>query len=608
MIEEAVKGVNLMQEEPNSSTPSPVQHLKSPPGRRASITSQPSQSSSFLATASPVESWRDRPLAPTFDAKHREARQEVPPPTAAFATSELSAVERIASIADSSNDDLEIVDFTDMDKFVGITEPLETVEETVQDGRASRPIRPSASDFFEEPVTDISTLSTKKADYGAWRKRVEVNNLSTTSPETTKISQLPSVPPSEISVHQKGDTSMPETPVKEFQRHDNHTVPSPSYSSQKTPLRTQFREAPMSALDDTMSRIKGVLNGMQIQDGLPKVVLPKGADQVDSTYGVKLPKERWVPPALRARHPQDFDHPRESFLVTVEYFPLSTVQTAPAVQLPLISKRSNSIPKPRLNAFHRLPHDRGLSILSFDPPVPGLSWKSPLINDILFRGSPATVKGKFKYTVVLPNRGNWKNRTLPSPKVSGAFGRPTGADGASSWRKPVIATKANITVPIMESSLESGLDTWSRSPLPEVNGLPTVIVPKPTESSPSKSDEGSVIRRRAHPKMPEGSSVAFMRDSRIDVVTGSPKTLVNFIVRSELEELDSQDPANTLEFPLAVSSKVAPSPFATKQELQVENFETPADIVAPLTKGNSNSSMPENVDPKDATVRTPIFI
>ncbi|KAF9535525.1 hypothetical protein CPB83DRAFT_841918 [Crepidotus variabilis] len=585
MIEEAVKGVNLQQDPPQPTVSSAIPPVQLPI-RRPSISARQVHAPVAPTPASRAESWRGRqvPQSPST-IKRAELREPASIPSSTFASLAPSAVEQVASIADATNDELEIVDFTEMGKFVGVVAGTEKDEDIAKEApplvNLARPARPSASDFFEETAAERdSALSlAKKADYGAWRKKVEVSDTVNAPSESKKVLEPAVTTFSEGSTPPKEDITHftpPETPLTKDSPRQDHSPgqilqASTSFTSQRTPIRSQFKEAPMSALDDTMSRIKGALSGMQIHETMPKVVLPHAPNIAEGQHhfiSLKAPRERWLPQALRAQAFDEYKLPRESFLVTIEDLSLSPPPIAPSVKLPSVSRRLEPVPKPQLIAFHRFAHDRGLTILS----LPGLSLKSLLVNDVLFRGPPASIKGRSKYFVLLPGYRNPKTRAaLPSPKINGAFGRPTAADGVSSWRKPVKPD------PIEESPFEVELNTLSRSPPPE-NTPPqaaVISVPRSSETSPSKSDGSAAIRRRSQPKMPEGSSVAFRRDSKIDVVMGSPKVLVNFIVGSELEESARPTIPGMSEPGVITASRVIHSPLVPKPELNQDTSKTP---------------------------------
>jgi hypothetical protein len=218
-----------------------------------------------------------------------------------------------------------------------------------------------------------------------------------------------------------------------------------------------------------------------------------------------------------------------------------------------------------------------------------------LLNDVLFR----TFKANFKYRVVIPKHRGLRAANPTKFNMAGAFGRPNVADGVTSWRKP-----AQLVSPQLrhdESVLETGLDTTTGSPPPEGKDSVNVIasIPKPSESSSAKSDGIAPVRTR-QPKMPEGSAVAFRRDSRIDFVEGSPRPLVNFIMGSELEDSWSQTPT-VAEPGVITTSRVVHSPLVTKVELKHEPSKPQSNGSLVSQAGSSKEQMlPSTVDGKSS--------
>ncbi len=130
-----------------------------------------------------------------------------------------------------------------------------------------------------------------------------------------------------------------------------------------------IRRQAMSALDDAMLRIKGVLVGMHAQEP-PKDVIPSNPPSQEvpparaphviqvslpQTPARSLARDRWVPPALRPRRFDEHDEPRENFLFTVPHLPHSP-DAQPSVKLPAVSYRVEFIPKRLLQAFARPPY------------------------------------------------------------------------------------------------------------------------------------------------------------------------------------------------------------------------------------------------------------
>ncbi|KAH6917543.1 hypothetical protein BKA70DRAFT_1252485 [Coprinopsis sp. MPI-PUGE-AT-0042] len=281
-----------------------------------------------------------------------------------------------------------------------------------------------------------------------------------------------------------------------------------------------------------MSRIKGAMK----MDGPKEPVQGDGPAPMKSSLK-PIQRDRWVPPALRPKTVNFVDEEHhEVFAVTAEepsFSPLPS-DSQPSVSLPKISTRRDFVNRKQLLAFTRAPLAPRYDILSFDPPVEGMRRDFNL-NFILFR-RPPIVKGQIKPRVCIPR---WRGPRVYAPgklNGTGSFSKATVADGVSSWRKPAVSPAAEEAC--AGPSFDTGLETQSRSPPPELVIPPstTASTSKPSEPTPTKSEGSSVLRPRSQPKMPAGSAVAFRRDSRIDVADENIKPSVNFIVSDELEE------------------------------------------------------------------------
>jgi serine/arginine repetitive matrix protein 2 len=540
--------------------------------RRTSLLS--SHSAPLSASIPPVsatplasDSWRVKSNPPP---QHQQQQQIQSRASAAptFIAPPPSALEQVESIADGAQDDLEVVDFSDMGKFVGASEVVEAISDPspavkINAGVLSRLNRPVASDFFDDEPS-LSGNNAKESAFGVRRKtpqdstpldgkadvieHSDVSSQVVLQQDNDKGSEDQSVfLDGSFSTDTTSITSMASTkePLSHVdQEHGGQFVNVPlNLNSQRTPRNQGFyKEAAMSALDDAMSRIKGALVGMQVNEvpkDLPQTGLPDQESRATSTTTpLGAPKERWLPPALRPRNFDQGDEPQEVFLVTVVE-PLR--QTPPTgsplvVRFPSVSRLPmESISKKQLHLFSRFPLPPRLDILSFDPPIHDISRKDLSVNSVLFRTPQLGYKGKFRYEVVLP-RSRGPKVPIPTSKLPGvgAFGRPTISDDAITWRKTASSspTKAEENM-----SLTTGLSTMSHSPAPPdpPTEVSSTSMPKPNGDLSVKSDS-TPVRSRSQPKMPVGSAVAFYRDSRIDVVEAAPKPLVNFIVGSELEQ------------------------------------------------------------------------
>lgn len=530
-------------------------------------------------------------------------RQAHPRPRAPSFPPAPSALAEIRALAEDPEAELEVVDFSDMGKFLGVPEDVvkETPAETKPSSLPPRPTRAVASDFFDDdqPLTQAAgTTIAPKDQHDSSSLPVspavqEHVNGHSALPRTHAAQENPSVPDLEHTSSSKEAVSVGD---------HGQTVIVPSSSSQsasqKTPRnQTFYKEAAMSALDDVMSRIKGALDVMHEKDthsSEPEIPATRSSLAVPGPSLAKPSpqKERWVPPALRSR---DSDiEPREVFLTTCGERPRSPkpAWNTFTVRIPKVnSKPLEPLNKKQLFQLNKFLPVRW-DILSFDPPVEGMSRRDFSVNDVLFR-KPG-YKGKNKYRVALPRtprgvptgpRVNIPPQSPTNSKVNGvgAFGRPTVADGASTWRKqPMSSAKPDLVVS------KSGLDTTSRSPPPEISSTPNDTSIPPLDLSASTKDDLSAAsaRSKPQPKMPLGSAVAYYRDSRVVEVAPAPNTLVSFIVTSELEESSS-----SLQAPPATKQQSAAAASASLSSLRLNEF-TPS--------GSKQSSIGNGVKPSSA--------
>lgn len=418
--------------------------------------------------------------------------------------------------------DLEVVDFTNMGKFVGDEETkgevavaVETEEaETEEKQEVTSPkVRPTASDFFE----DSKATGPSKGD-NVWRRKTSVNVTS----EGEERSRVVSVTKDEAPARVSG--SMPATSPP------SHNVPHPR-------LRPHT-EASMSALDDVMSRIRGAIDGMQASGSANKENrLPAGSSETEclpprhpqppaTATKASSHRERWQAPT-RPRAEEKFEELREPIGTSTDpsYTPPSADLT---VQLPQVSHRVEPIPRRQQIGFSKMPYPARFELLSFEPPVQGMNKRDFSVNSVLFRQPPPSYKGA-RFRVALPRSksGPVMVRTAsigPRYNSAGAFGKPTNADGAMSWRK-ALPTKVEDKEGEREGAGEGDKDSVGARD-------------QELRASEEKQQETHVKARQ--PKMPAGSVVAFIRDSRIDAVEADPKPLVNFIVTSELDEPGSE--------------------------------------------------------------------
>ncbi|KAJ2928740.1 hypothetical protein H1R20_g8177, partial [Candolleomyces eurysporus] len=554
IIHDAVKSAQPVESQrarPEAHSSKPSRPPGDPfPGRRPS-TFPPKPS----AEPPKGDSWRSSiPSVPVPPLQQRKS-------SSGFVASSTVALD---AAVDTKKEDLEIVDFSDLGKLVDGPRSKEASEKSAH----SRPPRPVASDFFDEkrPSPEQET-----AEPMSWRRKAPDVQEQTTSvsdkreSSTSKERQTPptkdgSSPNAPNFVEQSipsGATATKDPSTSQDGRHTTN-LPHASSGPPRTPRNQTFykeyKEATMSSLDDTMSRIKGAIVHMKSHevpssDTQPEQVQTK-AHPVQSS--LKTPfREKWVPPARRTRSVGFVeDEEREVFDVTVTTRPSSPPPPVLNVRLPKQSRPVEPIHRKQLQLFHRPPFPPRYEILTFEPPVDGMRRDFSL-NSVLFR-RPAIIKGKIKYHVSLP-------RSRASKGIIRGFGKPAAADSSASWRKPAAPSVTSPIQALPDSSENTGLSTMSRSPPPELSTTETNIasIPKPTESAASRVESHPAVRSRPQPKMPAGSAVAVMRDSKIDVIESNVKTSVNFIVSDELEEV--REPAQTVEdLPAEAPTTISP--------------------------------------------------
>ncbi|KAG6897924.1 hypothetical protein C0992_009076 [Termitomyces sp. T32_za158] len=603
LIEEAVKGVQSLYEKVDSRTPTStisrapsLRALPSPETASVKPKSEKVSDSTLRDHTSTIpvtvqgDSWRTKVTPRVSSSASPQSKPSAP--------SFISPIQ-VESFIDAAEDDLEVVDFMDMDKFVGVS----SANASARSGDTTvpqPPSRPVASDFFDETSHPEPSAPCFPA-----------NVPKATKPQDLRLEA--SIRDRPISETCHYSDSIPPVTVRTSSSADYSTVIVPPQTSMRTGRNQPFyKEATMSALDDVMSRIKGALDGMQAEEGLrdaaPSAQQEVNRNQAPFAARPNLQKERWIPPALRPH----LDPDRQILFLSTSSEPPPSPKpprNAFTVKLPSVSPSSlGPISKKQLQAAMRLPFPLRMDIFSFNPSVQGMKKRDLSIDDILFHKPTGGHRTKIKYRVnlprtrVVPKAGITPQHLPYKPVGSGAFGRPSEADGLSSWRKPV-QTKQEEDV---NSVTKIGP---TASPAVDAPSAVVASVAVPEPSTFTKS-QGTIPVRPRVPKMPAGSSVAIYRDSRIDAVDVDTHTSVNFIVGSELES--QQESRATTPDEQSNVAVTPPIPFASNPESmynvnkpQINGIKEAIEVVSSLVPPTESDGQ-GSVDPVSAILENEI--
>ncbi|KAI6159622.1 hypothetical protein EDD17DRAFT_898939 [Pisolithus thermaeus] len=568
-----------------SSPPSQPTTLERPSSLRSNVRpSRESRNSLDIAPEEPpspdhVKSWRSNTRTPG---------QRPPSPTRSLTLSRppmLYGGE--GPDVHNADESLEIVDFSDFDRYVGAERALAA---SSGDQTPSQRGQRLQSDVLGDARSSQSLTEPQEREgmrQFTERQAVGTAERSITERHLTSNQNLSTVRPTDCF---SSGTSHPSIhrPQRNF---------------------TSFREVPIAALDDVMSRIKGALDNMQVDsakdapsdaaDGRPE---PVGETSREPLAAARiLPKEgRWLPPALRAPRLQH-NHEHEAFAVT-GCDPPHSPRTASdvTVKFPKISRPIDTVPKrqPHLSAKYDCVR---WDILSWDPPVEGMNKRTFSLNDVLLQKPENR-----HYQVVLPrptkHTGNAPRVHLPAvfPKFNSPSGRPKALDELASWRR----VHSNSKDQVSEQS------TQPREHPPSDVSLGSARTAEPSagdisesaeEDTPAKAEK-QLLRLRTQPKLPPGSAVGFYRDP--SSTAQQPNSSVNFIVSSELEDGHPapQEKTDVTITPLVSSSSLPMLPANSKGVVTGESVE---DIELPKTTGDVQPESKGSEDSAERSLLTP---
>ncbi|KAI5124449.1 hypothetical protein M0805_008333 [Coniferiporia weirii] len=511
--------------------------------------------SPFAPVSDQADSWRTRtklPAPPAWNSRNDTPRDPE--------MARLSAVQAFDLQADES---MEVIDFSDIGRLVG-ERTLQKANPTLVDETpgSPRPTRAVASDFFIEDTAE-------KGGAESWRRALNSKPHAITTdmglerpshleqPTSEQPENRNTWPTTDNDYSRLRTPSLPNDSLP-LPGHMAHVPTSPGLSRFLRTSNTAYREVPLSALDDTMSRIKVVIDGMHSSTagqgakvdlkelGTPSPgpqLLPALVPSQPSTSSDQPKREKWLPPALRP-HNAEHSHKRtETFEFTRPEPPRSPAppDNGYTIRVPRVSRPVEPLTRRQINFIKSTSDIVRWDILSFDPPVEGMTKRSLLVNDVLFRRPQGLLKNK-KPRVFLP-RGKRVFRqpagdaqSFPKNSVqvgnvskdgpSGAFGKSRMA-GQGNWRNaPTGSSESPVNI-----ERHAVLDITSRSPPPDLAPIAQAGHPSVAFGADSGRSAG---KNKISLKSADGSDVAFYRDARKSVSVSSIP-VVTFTVSSELE-------------------------------------------------------------------------
>lgn len=563
-----------------SKPPSSRDGNRPDPARKVPISS----ASDVPTSATDKDSWRSR-VVPVRQPSGSQPKEDSPPTSVHVPPPLLATVDTLIIKADEN---LEVVDFSELGKLVGSEYSSSHLEMGAHPAPTfpQRHTRPTAIDFFDDHDTRGSSHR-EAAEEGSWRRKQplvrdnvgtsEVHEPPLTSPirEKLRVQTVLS-----DTTRTTGDTSSAASsaiPPAHVHDDSSRSIPGPSHVPQahtgqsRTALAPQYREAPMSTLNDVISRIKGALDDMH-------------------TKAEPQKPQKWLPPALRPKvNPpaEPLAKPTEVFDVTMtepprsprpwNVFNVKVPQVSRPVE-PVSHKRQYT---PKYHSYVRW------DIFSWDPPPEGFYRRDFSYNDLVFR-RPQYFNRRPKYFVSLPRSRPILEVVPPatsSPIVNLPTKSPVSRPGKHNMQQLTVPTK------VPSDANHTELDTVSRSPPPPAPSTSSngASIPKAESVSTVDTSEKS-SKPRSHQKMPAGSDVAFYRDSRIEVVT-QPTVTVSFIVTSELEQDTNGVDQKSSTSPTLPPAQVASLVDNVLQERETESEAPKASISTVIAVGENGDEV-----------------
>ncbi|KZP00906.1 hypothetical protein CALVIDRAFT_217135 [Calocera viscosa TUFC12733] len=504
-----------------------------------------------------ADSWRSiKPLGPIGTPITPSALEKPPSPATPHTPHSHTIFSPIVStipevLAISSTDDVEEVDFAEMGRLTN--------------GMSDATPRGGLSHV--RPYSERVPLANQRSDVGPWRRGSQsatMNPAHAINGASQLISSEPesfSTLPSEVFVLEDEVASAEEAPIPRVSVPGAAPVRPNMHSPPTHHLKPAYREPAMSALDDTMSRIKGALGAMQ--EARSNVPVENMAQELTvAPVAARHSTPVMLKPLETTTH---VDRPVSPPLAWRSF----------SVRVPKKSLKLGPVPTSRLHDFLQVPPPASMDILSWVPPVKDMSIRT-LSRDDLFHRKTYT-RGVVNARVLLPSHHFVPyERPPPLPVVRLPSSLNQDAPLVASAVPRVLLPKSRVSSlaprdvphearqrfvdslsrpPAVLSSdgfMTDDLKLTSRSPPPDLS-YPLSPPSEHSATGRSLSDNPNGIPPQRVPrKMPEGVNlILYKSPSRSDVTAGDGSS-VRFTVSSELDGQPS------LEHTLAQASTISP--------------------------------------------------
>ncbi|KAL5495599.1 hypothetical protein ACEPAI_1062 [Sanghuangporus weigelae] len=546
---------------------------RSVPSRDAQEASQPKRPPAMATKADQADSWRVRPKPPVLPVENSQNDISQEPA--------VSVIPDVRAFDIQPDESTEVIEFNDMSRLVTERTQKLVPEAHSTDSKSARPANEVCS----------ASVSPQKSEQDSWRKGDSAlrrpysattgNGLGDISQQRT-FADCPrprsgSYANDEAAAQRSLIQGHSKTPASQA----NGFVP-PSTSNQLShpssprfsrPPNVPYREAPLSALDDTMSRIKGALDVMHtVHEHNGRESTSASTVRLPAPNSSPLKPSKWLPPALRSSGINSGQKRTDTFEPTHPEPPRSPAPPSNnlVIRLPRSSRRIEPLTKRQIN-YQKYFGPVRWEILSFEPPVEGMTKRSLSVNDVLFKKPQGPFKTR-KYRISLP-----KSKATPGQFSTSGIQRSSSGISSTTTASQEVANfndlrwHAASAIASAESTNSSQnaaaptLDVTSRSPPPELVSKferPPILY-------------GVTSKPRSSSRSIDVTDVAFYRDARGQRDSKAAIPTVTFTVSSEIEAQSDGSPSSKTPILSTEVSKLLPGAVSDVSSSEIKTAPLP---------------------------------